>query len=115
MLRRQSRDLGLTSSTACLLFSHKPNHCNIGPTSKVSVVSLGAPVESALYSLPKSSDSGNDRSTNKNMAKFRERTGVGFRRATSGVIIGPHTSLPKSSFGRGITGRDLESRTQRNH
>jgi len=40
MLRRQPWDLGLTSSRACLLLPHKPNHCKIRPTSKVSAVSL---------------------------------------------------------------------------
>jgi hypothetical protein len=42
MLRRQPRDLGFTSSTACLLLPHKPNYCKIRPTSKVSAVLLEA-------------------------------------------------------------------------
>jgi hypothetical protein len=42
MLRRQPGDLGLTSSTACFLLPHKPNHCKIRPTSKLSAVSLEA-------------------------------------------------------------------------
>lgn len=46
-----TRDLGLMSSTACLLLLHKPNprpslnppsHCKIRPTSKMSAVSLEA-------------------------------------------------------------------------
>jgi hypothetical protein len=40
MLRRQPRDLGFTSSTACLLLLHKPNQFKIRPASKASTVSL---------------------------------------------------------------------------
>jgi hypothetical protein len=52
-LRRQPRDLSLTSSTTCLLLSHKPDHCKIRPTSKVSAVSLKAP-QWSLRSTPSS-------------------------------------------------------------
>ena len=80
----------------------------------VDDITRNTSVESALHFLPKSSDSGEDGLTDENMAELVKRTGVGFGRATSGVIIGWYTYLPESSLGRGTTGRDLEPRTQRN-
>ena len=110
------------SRTACLPLRHKPN-----PRPSPNPPTTGRSdqparcrhyhsehVSGSCALLLKLSDSGNDGWTEENMAEL-EGTGVGFGRATSGVIIGPHTYLPKSSLGRGTTGRDPESRTQRNH
>lgn len=60
--RRQPRDLGLTSSTSCLLLLHKLNQCKVRAASKVSAVSLDARGWSlrTTHSLPKSSDSSDD-------------------------------------------------------
>ncbi|PMD67653.1 uncharacterized protein K444DRAFT_658638 [Hyaloscypha bicolor E] len=44
-----------------------------------------------------------------------ETTGVGFGRGANKVTIRRRTNLAKSSLSRGTTGRDPESRTQRNH
>jgi hypothetical protein len=71
-------------------------------------------VESALYSLPKSFDSGDNGLTDENMAELEKELGLalGEQQMESSSA---RTYLPKSSLGRGTTGRDPESKTQRNH
>ncbi len=57
-------DLGLTSSTACLLLPHNQTH-----QQGVGSITQSTSVESAL--LPKSSDSGDDGWTDENMAELK--------------------------------------------
>lgn len=59
----------------------------------MSAVSLEARQWSLiLHLLPKSSDSGDDGWIDENMAELEKELGLAL-----GVIIGPHTYLPKSS------------------
>jgi hypothetical protein len=102
ILRSQPRDLGLTSSTAYLLLPHKtnprpslnpPSHCKIRTASKVSAV------ESALYSLPKSSDSGDNGWTDENMAELEKELGLalGEQQVKSSSASIPTSSSPRSA------------------
>jgi hypothetical protein len=76
MLRRQPRDLGLTSSTACLPLPHKPKLQDQTHQQGVGSITRSTSVESALHSLPKSSDSGDDGWIDENMAELEKELGL---------------------------------------
>lgn len=81
----------------------------------VSSFTRSTSMESALQSLSKSSDSGDDGWTDENMAELEKEMGLALgEHQVESSLAGTPTS-PKSSFGRGPTGRNPESRTERNH
>ena len=64
----------------------------------IDEITRGTSVESALHSLPKPSDNGDDGWTDDNMAELEKELGVGFGRANK-VIIGQRADLLMSSLG----------------
>lgn len=117
-----TRHLGLMSSTVSLLLLHKPNprpsnlpasERSDPPARCLRLQYHSKHVVGVCTPLPPPAAMINGQ-MRLHMAELEKELGLGLG-ATPGVIIGRHTYLPRSSFGRGPTGRDPESRAQRNH
>lgn len=106
-MRSQPRDLGLTSSTRafCSRTSPIPDPPPILPATDqthqqgVGSITRSTSVESALHSLPKSSDSGDDGWTDDSMAELEKELGLalGEQQVESSSASTPTSPSPRSA------------------